>query len=186
MGRKKGRMPVEIAAPTPEQNREGAFIIDDVMDRRAGGVSIRIGKAYRRQPMIDILRTAGILDAEDHRALRHYRHHADLADRSPIRDSLCLQRGGNGAGPTVSTLNAARVRDDCERAAGTLADILRAVVVYDKSLSQWAIEQHGGVEECYKRKGGNIYQIKPRSGMLKRARMDIKMAAVRVRAELDA
>lgn len=174
----------EIEAPVSEQI--AAFALQDIVDRGLSGKSITIGKAYRRKPMIDILFAADIIDRDQYKALRHYRHHADLADRSLIRDSLCLQRGGSGNGPTITTLNAVALVRDCERAAGSLADLLRAVVVYDTSLSQWAISRAGSIEECYERKGKKVCQIKPRRRALEEARLEIRVAATRVQAELDA
>jgi hypothetical protein len=181
---------VEIVEPTPEQMRD-PFALEDVTDKRNGGSSITIGKAYRRRSMIAILFDTGVLDEAQFRALRHYRHHADIADRSLVRDSLCLQRGGCGDGPTITTLNAVAVTRDCEAAAGSLVDILRAVAVYDRSLSQWAIEQAGAVEKVYTRqdrKGRTVpvHEIKPKPEALDRARLEIRMAAERVRAEQDA
>lgn len=172
----------EITQPTPEQMLS-PFVIQDVTDKRNGGGSITIGKAYRRRPMIDVLFAAGMLDEEGYKALRHYRHHADLADRSLVRDSLCLQGGGNGSGPTITTLNAIALVRDCEAAAGSLVDILRAVVVYDQSLSQIAIARAGGLEEAG-RKG--VVQIKPHRKALEIAKLEFRVAAQRVQAELDA
>lgn len=174
----------DAVPPTPEQMDAGCFRLDDVTDKRHGAATITIGKAYRRKPMIDLLLAQDVLDEAGHKALSHYRHHADLADRSPVRDSLCLQRGGSGCGPTIALLNAIAIVRDCEAAAGSLAGILRAVVVYDKSLSQYAIERHGAREEWNARLGRHV--VKPRGEALKLAKLDLQMAAARVRAELDA
>jgi hypothetical protein len=177
---------VEIVPPTDEQLAHGDFAVEDVTDKRNGGGSITIGKAFRRRPMIAVLHLAGILNDEQYKALRHYRHHADLADRSPIRDSLNRQRGGSGNGPTITTLNAVALVRDCERAAGSLASLLRDVVVYDRSLSQVAIDRAGALEECYERKGRTVCQIRPRRKALEVARLEIRVAAQRVQAELAA
>lgn len=176
----------DIAEPTDEQKERSQYFLDDVLDKLRGGTSVKIGKAYRRRPMFEILGDQDVLNPAEVAALRHYRHHADIADRSPLRDSLNKQRGGSGVGPTVEMLNAVRVRDDCERAAGALVDILRAVVVYDMSLSQWAMEHHGSVEECEMRRGKRVCRLKPRDRALAIAKIDIKMAATRVEAELSA
>lgn len=172
--------------PTPEQQADGAFAIEDITDKRNGGGTISIGKAWRRRPMIAVLAAAGAISDEEYRALRHYRHHADLADRSPVRDSLCLQRGGAGAGMTLATLNAIRVRDDLERAAGSLVDILRAVVVNDVSLSQWAMNAAGSIERQVERKGKPVMLLEPRRKALEIAKLEIRIAAQRVEAELAA
>jgi hypothetical protein len=183
---RKVKKAAEIAAPPAEQMREGAFTVQDIMDKRRGGGIIAIGKAYRRKPMIDVLAGQGVFTPEEHKALRHYRHHADIADRSPTRDSLCLQRGGNGDGPTITTLNAVRLVADVEAAAGSLANILRAIVVDDLSLSQWAITRHGGLDKSRLRKGKEQRTVEPRDEAVKIARMEIRIAAQRVQAELDA
>ena len=177
----------DIVEPTPEQMRGAVFDLATIVDKGRGGAVVRIGKAFRRRPMIEILWRDGVLSEDEYKALGHYRHHADIADRSPLRDSLVAQRGaGSGMGPTVAVLNARRVRDDCERAAGSLADILRAVVVYDCSLSQWAMATSGAIEERYDRKGKTVVQLKPRRAALQQARLEIVVAAQRVQAELDA
>lgn len=183
---KRGRPRLDIAEPTPEQAREGRFAIGDIVDRNPGGSNATIGKAWRRVRMVEQLALQNLISAEEYKALKHYRHHADLADRSPIRDSLNHQRG-HGAGPTISALNAVRIRDDCEKAAGSLVEILRAIVVDDTSLSQWAIQRHGGVEKRYVRgKNLQVVEIRPRDSALSMARMEIKIAAQRVQAELCA
>lgn len=163
--------------PTSEQR--SAFSLERITDRRPGGTTVNLGRAYRRKPMIDTLAEQGILSDAEHRALKHYRHHADIADRSPVRDSLCMVRvGGESSGPTHNLLNAIQVAASCERAAGSLADILRSVAVYDQSLSQWAIDRSGGIDD-----GG---RIKPRQKALAIARLEFQMAAKRVESELAA
>ncbi len=177
-------MAKEILAPAAEQL--AAFELAEIVDKRRGGVTVTLGKAYRRRRMIDVLRETGLLSADEHKALSHYRHHADIADRSPLRDSIAtlLMVRGSGDEPSLLILNAMRVRDDCEKAAGSLRGILRAVVVDDVSLSQWAIADGGGVEvQRADRKGTTI---RPLHSKLKRAKLDIQMAAKRVMAELDA
>jgi hypothetical protein len=177
MARVKSRKIRKIEGPTREQEAAAPFDMVEVT-HVGDGASVTIGKAYRRKPMIAVL-SSMFSDAE-FRALKHYRHHADIADRSPLRDSLDKQVRGNGTGPTVEMLNAIRVRDDCERAAGSLRDILRAVVVYDISLSQWAVAQAGGVENCREKGGRTVCRIEPKRKALDIAQLEIKMA------ELDA
>src|SRR5688572_26328395 len=74
---RKDRTVDQIASPTAEQLRHGAFAVEDITDKRRGGGSITIGKAYRRRPMIDVLFAADVLSQDEYKALRHYRHHAD-------------------------------------------------------------------------------------------------------------
>lgn len=186
---RKRRAAVVVEAPTPEQRRHGVFDEVEVNEKQKGGVQLTLSRAYRRRPMIDILHDQHVLTDEQHKALKHYRHHADIADRSPLRDSLrSMMRvdGGDGPGPGVDVLNAQRVVKDCENAAGSLAPILRAVVVYDQSLSDWAMSCGGSIEECEMRKGKRVCRPKPRELALRNAKQDIQFAASRVQAELDA
>lgn len=181
----------EIAEPTPEQMRHGSYAVQDVVDKLPGGKQISLGKAYRKHRMLEKLARQGLFSEAEAKALRHYQHHADTAERSPVRDSLNKQRGGSGTGPTVEYLNACRVRDDCERAAGQLADILRAVIIDDLSLSDWAIQRFGGVDKFYVRKGPKnttikVHEIRAKEEALKQAKVDIRMAAHRVESELKA
>jgi hypothetical protein len=174
---------LDILAPTVEQMRDNMFKVEDAT-HVGDGASVTIGKAYRRTPMYLVLQSM-FSDAEI-KALKHYRHHADIADRSPLRDSLDKQIRGNGTGPTVEVVNAIRVRDDCERAAGSLKDILRAVMVYDWSLSQWAMQKGGALDVCREKEGKVVCRMEPRRKVLEVAQLEIKMAAKRVMAELDA
>lgn len=176
----KDEEPVQLR----EDQRRGAdYVLEDVIDKLSGGSQVKIGKAFRRKPMIDTLAAAGVFSDAEFKALTHYRRHADIADRSPLRDSLNMQRyGGTGTGPTIEMLNAVRVRDDVERAVGTLLDIFRAVVVDDVSLSQWAIAKWGSVEKV--KRGKTV--IEPKPGKVSIARLEIQMAAKRAEAELSA
>ena len=177
---------LDIDTPTPEQMGQGVFVIEETHDKLPGGTQITLGKGYRRKPMIDVLHGQGLFSDEQHKALKHYRHHADIADRSPLRDSLNRQRGGGTTGPTIELLNAIRVRTDCERAAGSLVDILRAVVVYDQSLSQWVISRGVSVEKCRGFGVNRVCRVEAPCKAVEIARMEIVMAAKRVQAELDA
>lgn len=175
-------MTKEIQEPTSEQL--GAFELAEIVEQQRSGRSVTIGKAFRRRRMIDTLLEAKVLAIDEHKALHVYRHNADLADRSPLRDSIAtlMMVRGSGEPPSVVILNAIRVRDDCERAAGSLAPLLRAVVIDDVSLSQWAISQRGGIEKARRR--GTVVEARPKA--LAIARLEIKVAAQRVQAELDA
>lgn len=179
----------KVDAISPPHEQAGAFELSAIMDKGPNGVAIVLGKAFRRKPMIDVLYGQGLFSSDEYKALKHYRHHADLADRSPLKDSLAnLMRisSGSGNGPTVNTLNAIRVRDDIERAVGSLVDILRAVVVDDLSLSQWCIARGHSAEKCRERKRGRVCAIEASEGALRIAQLEMKIAAGRVEAELSA
>lgn len=170
--------------PTAEQLQE--FAVVDIVDKGPNGQSIEIGRAYRRRRMVEQLTSQGMFTDEEAKALRHYRHHADLIDRSPMRDSLCIQRFGGGNGPTITYLNAAFLVRQVEAAAGALVDLLRAVVVEDVSLSQWAIRRAGALETRRERRGRIVASLEPRQKALAIAKMEIKFVAQRVASELAA
>lgn len=181
---------VELAVMigTP-MTQASAFGIEPIMGKGTNGRTVELGKTLRRKPMIEVLFGQGLFSKEEYKALKHYRHHADIADRSPLKDSIAnLLRisGGAGHGPTINTLNAIRVRDDVERASGSLVGILRAVVVDDMSLSQWCISRGHSAEKCRDRKQGRVCAIEATEAALRIAQLEIKMAAARVEAELAA
>jgi hypothetical protein len=173
----------------PNEHQADSFTMEPILEKNRNGRNVEIGKHYRRKRMVEVLCAQGLFSSEEAKALKHYRHHADIADKSPLKDSLAnLMRisGGTGSGPTVNTLNAIRVRDDVERAAGSLVDILRAVVVDDISLTQWCVSRGKSVEKCRARRAGRVCTIEAPESALRIARMEIQMAAKRVQAELDA
>lgn len=170
--------------PTPEQM--AGFVLVDIVDKGPNGQSIEIGRAYRRRRMVEQLTAQGMFSDEEAKALKHYRHHADMIERSCTRDSLCIQRGGGGNGPTISYLNAAFLVRQVEAAAGSLADILRAVVVEDVSLSQWAIRRAGALEVRRQRKDNVVISFEPKQRALMKAKLEILFAAQRVASELSA
>lgn len=173
----------------PNPMQAGSFALEPILEKARNGRNVEIGKHYRRVPMIDTLHAQGLFSNDEYKALKHYRHHADIADRSPLKDSLAnLMRisSGSGNGPTVTMLNAVRVRDDIERAVGSLVDILRAVVVDDVSLSQWCIARGHSAEKCRERKKGRVCAIEATEGALRIAQLEIKIAAGRVEAEIAA
>lgn len=173
---------LEPMRPTPEQMRMSEFVEGDVVDRKPGR-NLVIGKAFQRRPMIESLAAAGLFSSNQFRALSTYRHYASLADRSPLRDSLNREPGrGSRDGMTLEMITAHSIAAACERAAGRLLGILRAVVIEDKSLSQWAIQTGGGIE--VQRRRGIV--IEPTRLALRIAQLDITVAAQRVEAELDA
>ena len=174
-------------APTPEQMGDGNFVLQDVTERSESGRMISIGKAFRRKPMIDTLHEQGVFSDREHKCLTRYAHFHVIANKSPIRDSLQMERyGSSGNGMTNEQLYAIEVVRDCEAAAGQLRDILKAVVLEDMSLSQWAISQAGGVDDCVMKNGTRVCRIKPRQKALAIAKLEIKMVAARVEAEMSA
>lgn len=178
----------DIIEPTLEQARDGAFALIDIVDKRRGGKSITIGTAYRRTPMIDRLYGDGLFTREEHKALAQYRHYASIAERSPQRDSLArdMPSGGGGEEPMHHYLNAVAMVGWIEAAAGTLRGILRAVAVDDRSLSQWAIDVAGSQEKRKRYGDGWRTTIEPKPRAFAIAKMEMKMAAQRVHAELEA
>lgn len=172
--------------PTVEQMADDAFVWSDIVDKRPGGKTVTISHAYRRVPVIDRLFEAGLFTTDEYKALVHYRHHADIVERSLVRDSLNISRGSGGDVPTIVALTAQVIVREIEAAAGQLVDILRAITVEELTLSQWAIRRHGGREKTRVRNGRPCTTIEPSDRALAMAKMEMKMAAQRVEAELAA
>lgn len=177
---------IEIEAPTREQLRDGEFELMEINEKRKGGM-IRLGKAYRRTPMIEVLYRQEVISDAELKALRTYRADADLVDRSPVRDSLDRSQGGDGGdGPLIEWLNASSIVRSCERAAGSLAPLLRAIVVDDWTLQRWVCSLGHGRDRRRERDGRVDTWVEADARQLKLARLDFQMAAKRVQAELDA
>ena len=179
-------MTKEIQEPTPQQI--AAFELGEIVEQRRGGGTVAIGKAYRRRRMIDILFDSRVISSDEFKALHTYRHNADLADRSPLRDSIAalMMVRGSGEEPSIALLNAAYITAACEHAAGSLCGILRAVAVDDFSLAQWVASQ-GGARERTRHRGGRVdtwLEAHPRKVQV--AKLEFQIAAQRVQAELDA
>lgn len=179
-------MAKEIQEPTPEQI--GAFALEEVVERLRSGRTVTIGKAFRRRRMIDILHDAKVLSGDEHKALHTYRHNADLADRSPLRDSIAslMMIRGSGEEPSIVLLNAASIAAACEQAAGSLCGILRAVVVDDVSLPQWVASQGFARQRTRTRGNRTDTWLEAHPRKVEMARLEIQIAAQRVQAELDA
>lgn len=175
----------EVVSPTEQQAENAVYELHDIVDRSAAR-NIVIGKAFRRRPMVDILAQQGLFSTAEYKALRAYRHFASVADRSPLRDSLNRQRGHGSGDIGAELATAIRVTTDAERAAGSLRDILRAVIVHDISLSQWAMEHYGSVDKCRDYKGQKVCRPAPRQKCLEIVRLEIQMAAKRVESEIAA
>jgi hypothetical protein len=175
----------EPMSPTPEQMARGRYEVGDVLDKQANGRTLVIGKALRRRPMVSILAEKGYFTDREFKVLDLYRHSADTVARSPIPDSLNRERfGGHGDGPSAAYITALGIVEECEKAAGSLAGILRAIIVDEKSLNEWTIDRYGGVERCRQRGTKEVCVIEPRAAHLAMARFEIKLAARRVEEEV--
>jgi hypothetical protein len=181
----KAITPSDIVGPTEQQMARASFELVDTV-RKNEGKSIIIGKAYRRQRMLETLSMMGMFSNAECKALFNYRHAADQVERSLTKDSLNIVVVGSTDGDCTFTARASAVdlTADCERAAGSLARILRAVIVEDLSVSEWAMRVGGSVERP--RSKGKGVVIEPKRKAFDIAKLDIKMAAQRVQAELSA
>ena len=185
MSRRKAlrRKPIDAVAPTDAQMAHADYELGKITER--GQV---IGTGYRRIRQLEYLTRKGLFNEKEVAALYMYRHFADLVDKSLVQDSLAKQlpgRSGRGEIPPY-ILDADRMVGRYEAAAQTLKDILRAVIVEDKSLSQWAIERAGAIEDCEMKGGVRVCRLKPRQKALAIAQLELKMAAGRVLAEVEA
>lgn len=177
------RKVVEVMAPTEAQMARDVFKLERQTERGQVG-----GEVYRKVRQLEHLLSADIITPDESKALSVYRMYADIAERSLTKDSLdkALPRGSGDGTIPPSILNARRMAGIYEAAAGSLCDIMRAVIWEDRSLSQWAIDQAGGIEDCKIKDGVRVCRIKPHQKAFAIAKLEIRMAARRVLAEINA
>lgn len=155
-----------IEEPTPELRARVAFDIATIKCEM-GKV---IGRAYRRRPLFETMRTAGALSPDEVEALRYYRTAHDRCEYSPMKSCLNVEHGGGGFSASAvafstspSIVSARRNVRLCEEGLGFTLATMRAVALQDRSFSELAIDRHGSRE-----KDGKIL---PRSG---RHRTEVK------------
>ena len=184
MGRKlkAKRKPVERFeefAPTPEQRAKGEFIQGGNL---ATSATERAGLAYRRKPVIDVLRDEHKLTQRQYDGLARYRTVALVAERSELKSCIDFSVRGNGEDRRHFGLRMNIELGKLETELHGLAPIARAVAVGDVTLSQWAVDQSGGKE----RLRGAVVAIEPTPAAFKDAWMDIRMAGEWLAAAIGA
>jgi len=164
---------------TPERQR---MVASRIMDAVRDGKPMEGGyKSRCIIPPIRQMHNAGFLNDDEYRALAYYADQAQLAERSPLKDSLNRDRGGSGDGElSASVVSAILETARIERDLAALRDIAQAVAVREITIAQWCIERHGG-RERYDGKG-KLVAIVPYSETknVALARQDLKMAAHRI------
>ena len=99
MGRPRTRRKVkpverfEEFAPTPEQRAKGEFVQGGNL---ATSATERAGLAYRRKPVIDVLRDEHKLTQRQYDGLARYRTVALVAERSELKSCIDFSVRGNG------------------------------------------------------------------------------------------
>lgn len=165
--KRKARAHRDIIGPTPEQMVHATYSLSDVVDTLKGGVTITIGKAYRREPYFEELarREATGISADDLRCLRFYRNAFEASQRSPVRSVLNRDSGGGvGDGPMLAALISSSDHTYLERDVGAVVHTLRAVALNDKSYAQVAMERWGTREQRWIVDGQHKVKIVPKSG----------------------
>lgn len=162
---------------TPQRLAMGAISVVEAL--RAKGE--RMAKVRRLVPPIDTLLANGKITEEEHRALTYYRDQADMANRSPLKDSLNKTvTGADGQGLSAAVTSAILETGRLERDMGQLSGIARAVAVDDLSIAQWCIRKHGG-RERHDGKGKFVCVVPVREvENVKIALMEVRMAAHRI------
>ena len=163
--------------PTPEQRAKGEFIQGGNL---ATSATERAGLAYRRKPVIDVLRDEHKLTQRQYDGLARYRAIALVSERSPLKS--CIDFSVRGNGERLFNLRMNLELGKLETALLGLVHIARAVAVGDVTLSQWAVDQSGGKE----RLRGAVVAIEPSSRAFKDAWLDIRMAGEWLAAAIGA
>lgn len=179
---RRRKVAVAIMEPTASQIERDDYQLAPITER--GQV---IGTGFRKVRQLEKLLAQDMITPSEFHALHRYRLYADMSDRSLLKDSLAKQMPGGGKGEIPPYILDAKFRAGAiEAAAGTLAPMLRAVIVDDNSLSEWAIANVASYIACEIRKGKRLCRVKPTPKALQIAKLEIKMAARRVRAEIEA
>jgi hypothetical protein len=162
---------------TPQRLAMGAVSVVEAL--RATGE--RMAKVRRLVPPIDTLLANGKITEDEHRALTYYRDQADMANRSPIKDSLNRTvSAAEGQGLSAALTSAIFATARIEREMGQLSEIARAVAVDDLSIAQWCILKHGG-RERYDGNGRFVCIVPLREvKSVKIAILELRMAAHRI------
>lgn len=159
-----------VVAPTPEQQNKGAFH--------------RVGLAYRRVAVIDMMLEKKQLTNRQHGGLARYRDIANEAERSETSCSLDFSVRGGGEGlphfGVRMNLELARL----QRELGSLRDIAHAICVRDISVSQYAMEQTGSVERQRGMGEKIIRWFEPRRKAHEVAMLELRMAGERLAAAI--
>lgn len=171
-----------LDGPTAEQHAHAIYVVQDVVDKMANGVTIRVNKAYRRQPLFETLwkqKGSGI-SIEGLHALRYYRTRFEETEQSLTRCALDIQgRGGGAEAPLPRGVDAFmlvgeganRTLDLLEQAMGSVADTVRAVAIEDRSYSDVAIQRWGSRKQSWiiqpagkAGRASHVEKIVPKSG----------------------
>lgn len=150
--KRKARKPVGVAGepieqPTPEMQRRVSYQFGPVKTE----MNVQIGSAYRRQPLyITMAKKDGRFSPDQFAALQEYRLIFDRSERSPFASCLANPQGrGRALGPasvihaSPAIVEAKRKLSLLERGLGLYLNTMRAVVLYDRSFSEIAIERFG-------------------------------------------
>ena len=139
--------PLDIVAPTDAQLARDEY----TLEKTPGETWMRNAVHYRKERQLEAIHKRGLITQNQYRALAHYRHHADIVDRSLTRDSLTMgmPSGGGSDGLPFEGVNAQQVLAPINASLGALADMAQKVLVLDMSLDEYAMAQHGSHESAY-------------------------------------
>jgi hypothetical protein len=169
--------------PTPEQRRHANYEQQDIVDKLANGVSIKIGKAYRRHPLFETMwkQNGSGISVTGLFALRYYRARHEETEQSLTRCALDVQgRGGGADAPLPRGVDAfmlvgegvQRTVERLEQAMGAVADTVRAIAIDDRSYSDVAIGRWGSRKQSWitqpndgrAGKAAHVEKVVPKSG----------------------
>jgi hypothetical protein len=148
-----------------------------------------VGMGRRKAIPIDNLLKRNRLDDRRHKTLANYAELKALADSSIIKDSigkLLHPSSGNGYGPSPKLVDARREVQWIEGHLGTLLDITIAVVHHRQSLTMWAKVNNLTRLKCETVKGKKVCKDYADKGIIDMYVLDLKMAADRIQAAIDA
>lgn len=133
-------------APTAEQAAKAPYVETDV-NEYVGGLRVRIGRAWKRQPRFETIEGLAIAELF---ALRCYRRAFDTSEVSPVKSGLDIGAGGGagGAVAAIARLEAVAFADIAvqrleQAVSPNLLPILRAVALHDADFKAVAHDRYG-------------------------------------------
>ena len=175
---RKAKRTVEILEPTPEQFQRSEYALVSITER--GQVT---GAGFRKVRELERLFSDDVISPSEFAALHRYRLYADMADKSPLRDSLDRHMPQGGSGEIPPYILDAKFRTGAvEKALGQLCDMTRAIIVDDLSVVDWVIDRG----HWYISHDRDQHRIRAKPEFVSVAKLDLRMAARRVMAEFDA
>jgi len=163
---------------TPKRSKRADVTVVRPTDERETHNEFRYaGVARRTKPPIETLKENEHLSQEQYDVLKFYAEQAQLAEKSPGRDSCDFSvRSGSGE-PSMAIVSARIQTAVMENRMAQFVSVGRAVACDEMTIAQYCIERFGG-RERYDKKGRFVAMVPKREKeVTEDARRELRQAA---------